>query len=309
VLDTADRAQSACDQASVWQRLPVESVARKAGYDAASAELAHHLKSLAALIDASPFVVPGAAPGVLNANTDRAGTAALLNRISSAWRAQRDADNADVRVKIAHVADTLIALAALVFCTLFAALAMYARRARLLKGQSSAFEHAALHDALTGLPNRRMLLRALKAAATQPSTGSVRRKIAVLYVDLDGFKQVNDTLGHGLGDQFLVVVSQRFRDSVRKTDLVARIGGDEFALLVREFSTQVELGEIAQRLIACVGRTDEQLGIGTVRASVGIASFPDLVDDYQRLVAAADDAMYQVKRNGKNGYAFVKQPA
>jgi diguanylate cyclase (GGDEF)-like protein len=127
----------------------------------------------------------------------------------------------------------------------------------------------------------------------------------MLYIDLDGFKQVNDSLGHRAGDDFLIAVSKCFRESVRKTDLVARIGGDEFAVLVRTFASDAELAEIARRLIACVVRTDEQSGIGVVRASIGIASFPEPVDDYRRLVAAADDAMYQVKRSGKNGYAFV----
>jgi diguanylate cyclase (GGDEF)-like protein len=131
----------------------------------------------------------------------------------------------------------------------------------------------------------------------------------VLYIDLDGFKQVNDSLGHRAGDEFLVAVSTRFRESVRKTDLVARIGGDEFAVLVRAFASDDELAEIARRLIACVVHTDEQSGIGVVRASIGIASFPEPVDDYRRLVAAADDAMYQVKRSGKNGYAFVAPAA
>jgi diguanylate cyclase (GGDEF)-like protein len=154
------------------------------------------------------------------------------------------------------------------------------------------------------LPNRRKLLAALEEAA-KADAGSADRKIAVLYIDLDGFKQVNDSFGHRVGDDFLIAASTRFRESVRKTDLVARIGGDEFAVLVRAFSTEAELADIARRLIACVVRTDEQMGIGLVRASIGIAGFPDPVDDYRRLLAAADDAMYQVKRGGKNGYAFV----
>jgi diguanylate cyclase (GGDEF)-like protein len=133
--------------------------------------------------------------------------------------------------------------------------------------------------------------------------------MAVLYVDLDGFKKVNDSRGHRVGDEFLVAVSRRFRESVRKEDVVARIGGDEFAVLVQEFAEQEELRQIAQRLIACVARTDEQMGMGMVRASIGIASYPDLVDDYCRLVAAADEAMYRVKRSGKDGFAFASRAA
>ena len=94
---------------------------------------------------------------------------------------------------------------------------------------------------------------------------------------------------------------------MRLVDVVARIGGDEFVVLVREFATDAELEALAQRLIACVTQTDEQMGIGFVRASIGIASFPDPVQDYRRLVAVADETMYRVKRNGKNGYAFAER--
>jgi diguanylate cyclase (GGDEF)-like protein len=190
---------------------------------------------------------------------------------------------------------------------LITALGMYARRHRQLAGQSDEFEHASLHDSMTGLPNRRKLLATLEEAATNPASGSTAHQIAVLYVDLDGFKQVNDLFGHRAGDDFLIAVATCFRVSLRKSDLVARIGGDEFAVLVCPFSAEAELAEIARRLMACVSHVDEQMGIGHVRASIGIASFPDRVDDYRRLVAAADDAMYQVKRGGKDGFAFFGQ--
>jgi diguanylate cyclase (GGDEF)-like protein len=249
---------------------------------------------------------------LLTPDADLRDTDALLNTVSTWWRAQRDADSADVRVRIAHVAHMLIALAALLFCMLITALGMYAKQNRQLAGQSHEFEYAALHDAMTGLPNRRKLFATLEEAATKSSAIAssaiaAPHKIAVLYVDLDGFKQVNDSLGHRVGDEFLIAVSKRFRVSVRKADVVARIGGDEFAVLVREFSTNAELGEIARRLIACVVQTDKEMGNGLVSASIGIASFPDPVDDYRRLVAAADEAMYRVKRSGKNSYAFVDE--
>lgn len=305
VLDAVERAESARSLVGVWQQLPDATEARAVGYRQARTELAYRLTSLAALVNASPSAVPLLSPSALTPKADLRDTDALLRTVSAYWRAQRDADSADVHVRITHVARTLIALAALLFCMLITALGMYAKRHRLLAGQSHEFEHAALHDPMTGLPNRRKLFATLEEVATQPSIGSMPRKIAVLYVDLDGFKQVNDSLGHRVGDEFLIAVSRRFRESVRKVDVVSRIGGDEFAILVREYSTDVELAEIARRLIACVVQTDEHLGIGLVRASVGIASFPDLVDDYHRLVAAADEAMYRVKRSGKNSYAFA----
>jgi diguanylate cyclase (GGDEF)-like protein len=305
VLDAAAYAQSAREQVGMWQQTPGESPADAQNYRRARAELAQRLTSLAALVNASPSTAPHIPPVTLSPEASLDDTDALLRNVSTYWRVQRDAGSADVRVRITHVARTLIALAALLFCMLITALGMYARRNRQLAGQSHEFEHASLHDSMTGLPNRRKLLAELDEAASQAGATSTAHRLAVLYIDLDGFKQVNDSLGHRAGDEFLIAVSMRFRESVRKTDLVARIGGDEFAVLVRTFASDAELIEIARRLIACVVRTDEQSGIGVVRASIGIASFPEPVNDYRRLIAAADDAMYQVKRSGKNGYAFA----
>lgn len=305
VLEAAARAQNARVQIDVWQRMPAGSPADAQNYRHARAELAQRLTSLAALVNASPSTAPHIPPATLSPDASLDDTDALLRDVSTYWREQRDADSADVRVRITHVARTLIALAALLFCMLITALGMYAKRNRQLAGQSHEFEHASLHDSMTGLPNRRKLLAVLEEAASEARAASTAHRFAVLYIDLDGFKQVNDSLGHRAGDEFLIAVSMRFRESVRRTDLVARIGGDEFAVLVRPFASDAELADIARRLIACVVRTDEESGIGVVRASIGIASFPEPVDDYRRLVAAADDAMYQVKRSGKNGYAFV----
>ncbi|WP_341319107.1 GGDEF domain-containing protein [Paraburkholderia sp. IMGN_8] len=305
VIEAVERAESARNVVGVWQHLPEANGARSEGYRHARQELAGRLASLAALVNASPSEAPQVPPSTLSPDANLDSTDALLGSASAYWHAQRDLDSADVRVRISHVADTLIALGAILFGMLIIALAMYTRRARQLAGRSRKFEHAALHDPMTGLPNRRKLFASLQETATRPSAGSTRQRIAVLYIDLDGFKRVNDSLGHRIGDEFLIAVSRRFRESVRQADVVARIGGDEFAVLVRDFSTDAELGEIAQRLISCVIQTDALMGTGLVRASIGIASFPDSVKDYRRLVAAADETMYQVKRNGKNGYAFA----
>ncbi|MCC8395211.1 diguanylate cyclase [Paraburkholderia sp. MMS20-SJTR3] len=259
-------------------------------------------RSGAAGTDRSPAAGAGGHPNPSPAPT--ADAAIVLRGVAAYWRAQRDASSADLRLRVTHVARVLIALAALLFLMLFSALGMYAKRNRQLVGQSHEFEHASLHDALTGLPNRRKLQSALDGAGDAPGSPADAR-MAVLYVDLDGFKQVNDSYGHRMGDEFLAAVSARFLASVRKSDLVARIGGDEFAVLVPAFSSQAELAEIARRLIACVIDTDEEMGLGLVRASIGIASFPDDVDDHRRLLAVADAAMYEVKRGGKNGYAFA----
>lgn len=307
VLEAAGRANSARATLDAWQPRPDDSEARAQGYRHARAELAARLGSLAALVNASPSAAPRMPASASMPAASLTEADALLASVTTYWLAQRDTDAADIRLRITHVANVLIALAALLFCLLLTALGMYAKRNRQLVGESYEFEYAALHDPMTGLPNRRKLFAVLDDSAARLQAGTAPGRIAVLYVDLDGFKQVNDSLGHRAGDEFLIAVSRRFRESVRKGDVVARIGGDEFAVLIHEFSTADELTEVARRLIACVVATDEQMGIGLVRASIGIASFPDLVDDYQRLVAAADEAMYRVKRSGKNGYAFTAQ--
>src|SRR5471032_1196845 len=313
VLEGIERAESARNLVRVWQQQADNSIARSGkseqpdDYRLARIALAGRLTSLAALVNASPSAAPHIPQSALSPDAKLDDTDELLAVESVYWRAQRNDDSADARTRIARVASTLIVLSACVFGALITALGMYAKRTRQLAGESHKFEHAALHDAMTGLPNRRKLFATLAetATATESSGNPTHHKIAVIYIDLDGFKQVNDSLGHHVGDEFLIAVSKRFRKTVRLVDVVARFGGDEFVVLVREFSTNAELEAIAQRLIDCVLQTDEQMGIGFVRASIGIASFPNPVRDYHQLVAAADETMYQVKRNGKNGYAFA----
>ncbi|WP_244816066.1 GGDEF domain-containing protein [Caballeronia sp. Lep1P3] len=281
----------------------------RTAYREARIEFAARLASLHALIASSPTPAPTLPPAALSPAADIDQASAALDSADAYWRIERDRASSDVRTRIVSVSHTLIALSAIVFGVLITALGMYAKRNRQLVGISSEFEHASLHDAMTGLPNRRRLFAALEESAEGLGGGADARRIAVLYVDLDGFKRVNDTHGHRIGDEFLIAVSRRFRQTVRNSDVVARIGGDEFAVLVREFSSDMELAAIAQRIIACVAETDARMGLSLVRASVGIASFPDRVTDYWRLVAAADDTMYAVKRNGKNGYAFASAAA
>ncbi|MDN7181480.1 GGDEF domain-containing protein [Caballeronia sp. SEWSISQ10-4 2] len=308
VLEGVERAESARNLVRVWQQQADNSNTQSQqseAYRRARVDLAARIASLAALVNASPSAAPRIPQSALSPDANLDDTDALLAVESVYWREQRDRDSVDARTRITRAAHTLIVLSALVFGALITALGMYAKRTRQLAGESHKFEHAALHDAMTGLPNRRKLFATLAETAAVSEGNPKRRKIAVLYVDLDGFKQVNDSLGHHIGDKFLIAVSRRFRQTVRVVDVVARFGGDEFVVLVREFSTTAELEAIAQRLIACVVQTDEQMGIGFVRASIGIASFPDPVEDYHHLVSVADETMYQVKRNGKNGYAFA----
>jgi diguanylate cyclase len=311
VLEAVERADAARGSALALMDAAPGDTQHRTAYREARIELAARLASLHALIKSSPMSAPALPATVLSPAADFHAASRALDSAYAYWRTERDRTSADVRAHIISVSHTLIALSATVFGVLITALGMYAKRNRQLAGLSAEFEQASLHDAMTGLPNRRKLFATLEEAATKLKANAVsagNARIAVLYIDLDGFKRVNDTQGHRIGDEFLIAVSRRFRQSVRNGDVVARIGGDEFAVLVREFSSDTELAAIAQRIISCVAETDAQMGLSLVRASVGIASFPDRVDDYWRLVAAADDTMYTVKRNGKNNFAFAPHP-
>ncbi|MGF6239696.1 MULTISPECIES: GGDEF domain-containing protein [Paraburkholderia] len=305
VLDAIGRAESARDLASARQPLTGDNDAEPQDYRSARIALAARLASVAALVNADPAAAPHIAQRALSPAVDFEETDALLRSESTYWRTRRDLVSADLRSRIARVAKTLMVLSALIFTALVTALGMYAKRTRQLARESHRFEFAALHDALTGLPNRRQLFAMLAQTPPGARGDPLAHTLAVLYIDLDGFKQVNDSLGHRIGDEFLIAVARRFRESVRLVDVVARIGGDEFAVLVRGFSMDTELRTIAERLIACVVETGEQMRVGFVGASIGIASFPHPIEDYRHLLAAADETMYQVKRSGKNGYAFA----
>ena len=167
--------------------------------------------------------------------------------------------------------------------------------------------HDALHDPLTGLWNRPAFAQyAEKACARAARDGSTA---ALLFVDLDGFKQVNDTLGHSLGDEVLVEVGRRLRGCLRGTEVLARLGGDEFTVLIERVSGARDAIEIADRIHATLTQpidgTEGRLVLG---ASVGIA-----LSERGRLTAAellrdADHAMYTAKRSGRSGWKLAENP-
>jgi len=157
----------------------------------------------------------------------------------------------------------------------------------------------AYHDALTGLPNRALLLDRLHQALDGARhTGSVT---GLMFVDLDGFKAVNDELGHEAGDQLLVEVATRLGAAVRIGDTVARIGGDEFVVLAGGLASRDEAAAIAARIIAAVGRPVRVAG-GDVAVSASVGVAVDRDHDPDRLLREADTALYRAKASGKNRY-------
>jgi diguanylate cyclase (GGDEF)-like protein/PAS domain S-box-containing protein len=165
-------------------------------------------------------------------------------------------------------------------------------------------QYLATRDALTGLPNRVLLHERLAQAIAEARRSA--RRVGVLFIDLDRFKNVNDTLGHRIGDELLKRVSQALTAVLRETDLLARLGGDEFMVIVEDFDDPAVLGRIAQKLCDAVAQPFRIEGHDIyVTSSIGIAIYPDDSDDPEELLKHADVAMYRSKELGRNTYQFL----
>ncbi|MEN5143497.1 diguanylate cyclase domain-containing protein [Pseudomonas juntendi] len=175
-----------------------------------------------------------------------------------------------------------------------------------LQSENQTLAHQASHDSLTGLPNRAFfegrLNRSVRNAARQQD------HLALLFLDSDHFKQINDTLGHAVGDEVLISVADRVRAQLREHDLVARLGGDEFAVLLTPLHTRRDAEQIAEKIVASM-KLPVQLDSGrniATSLSIGIAYYPDDGTDPASLLNAADAAMYQAKRE-RRGHWHVAQ--
>jgi diguanylate cyclase (GGDEF)-like protein/PAS domain S-box-containing protein len=183
-----------------------------------------------------------------------------------------------------------------------------ARDVTALKVKEAMLSHRALHDALTGLPNRVLLLDRLEAALSR-----IRRHrsyLAVLYLDLDRFKTVNDNLGHEVGDRLLQMVGQRLQQTLRPSDSVARLGGDEFAAVLADLHGPGEAQQVAERLLAVIAEPvdidDSNPLVSTV--SIGIAGTDDGDATAGELLRRADFAMYTAKDRGRARVECYEQP-
>ncbi len=160
-------------------------------------------------------------------------------------------------------------------------------------------ESLALHDQLTGLANRRLLADRMSMAVAHARRN--KSAMALVYLDLDGFKQINDTLGHAAGDILLKMVAQRLVETVRAEDTVSRPGGDEFILVLWHISVRGYADTVARKVIDALSRPFEVEGNSVcITTSAGIAIFPVHGDDVDTLTRSADLALYEAKRAGKN---------
>ena len=164
--------------------------------------------------------------------------------------------------------------------------------------------HIARHDALTDLPNRVLFDDRLRSALARATLGGDR--LALIYIDLDRFKRVNDSHGHAAGDQLLREVGHRIRHCVRDSDTVARFGGDEFVVLLGSIKLPEHASMIAEKIRASLHRPFELASLGLqVSASLGVAVFPEHGDENKQLIRQADSAMYRAKKMGGNRFLMT----
>jgi diguanylate cyclase (GGDEF)-like protein/PAS domain S-box-containing protein len=167
-------------------------------------------------------------------------------------------------------------------------------------------EYLAHHDELTGLPNRVSFNHSLEHTIRQAKRK--RTKLAVMFIDLDRFKNINDSLGHDVGDQLLQEVSLRLRTTLRDSDIVARLAGDEFVVLIDGWLTSEDLVSVSQKILQAVSKPYDLEGQEyDLTTSVGISTYPQHGEDAQELLRHADVAMYRAKEMGKNNFQFYTE--
>jgi diguanylate cyclase (GGDEF)-like protein/PAS domain S-box-containing protein len=181
--------------------------------------------------------------------------------------------------------------------------ALYSADITEQKQTQERIQHMAQYDSLTDMPNRALFYDRLRQAVTLAKRSKVG--LALLFLDLDRFKQVNDTLGHHVGDLLLKNVAERLRLCVRESDTAARLGGDEFTVLLYDLREREDIGRVAEKIIESISMPYELEGHDVqIGVSIGIARFSDDTDDEDKLMKLADKAMYTAKSAGRNTYRF-----
>jgi diguanylate cyclase (GGDEF)-like protein len=162
----------------------------------------------------------------------------------------------------------------------------------------------AMHDPLTGLPNRKMFHGLLEQTCHNAQDDD---QVALMFVDLDKFKQVNDTLGHDAGDELLILATKRMKQCTKEHDIIARLGGDEFTIIVPHIKSVADVADIAQRIIDHIREACHLTqGVAHIGASIGISLYPCDANSTVGLLKNADIAMYKAKAGGRNRYEFYQ---
>ncbi len=175
-----------------------------------------------------------------------------------------------------------------------------------LQEEKEKFNYQAQHDALTGLPNRVLFMDRFSQAMEKAKRKNT--KVALFFIDLDHFKEINDSLGHNVGDEILQIVTKRLKDTLREEDSLSRLGGDEFTIILEDISNTQDIPLIATKILTILS---DSIKINNhklyISSSIGISIFPDDGIDAQDLLKFADSAMYKAKDEGRNNYQFYNE--
>jgi len=232
----------------------------------------------------------------------------LQIRSTAAFERRHERDSARIIAFAGASVGLLLALLTWQLATGRARAYKHARRmTRELRDSEERMRHMAQHDALTQLPNRALFADRLNAALALARRDKTRASL--MFVDLDRFKPVNDVYGHAIGDRLLVAAAARMRECLRESDTLARMGGDEFVVLLPHIETDHDAERVAERIRTALARPfliDTHTLL--ISASIGIGIFPDDGNDHESLIKSADDAMYRAKDSGRDQLIFASGP-
>jgi diguanylate cyclase (GGDEF)-like protein len=229
----------------------------------------------------------------------------IIDKITQDLQDRRSKYNSVVSLNVLRGSISFAAMGVLMISAVWIGFVINLGTQRRNEELSTKLAFEATHDALTGLPNRRYMHDHLNHAFEMATRHHLR--MALMIIDLDGFKSINDTYGHDAGDLVLVEVANRFKQLSRTSDFIVRTGGDEFALIAEHVKQPISLHNLAQRLIDCLDEPVEFHGREkvSVGCSIGIAIYPDHAEGLDSLFAAADRAMYESKAGGRNQWRMA----
>jgi len=287
--------------------LTADNPVQKANYAALQQSIAYRLKTIQMIVETRKAGGVDAAHQLVSIDEDKL----EMGRIQAVLNRIEEEENNQLNVRI-HARDVAYQLFWWDFGALIAMMAagavwQYLQVRRIVQLESQAkqrIRHMAEHDPLTDLPNRRQLQAKLDLAIAFAKRSG--KMVAVMFIDLDGFKAVNDTLGHQVGDDLLKEVAKRLRHGTRSSDLVARLGGDEFVVVLSELDRPDDATILASKLNELIARpisiASKSIRIST---SIGISIYPSNGHSGEDLLGKADDAVYQAKAAGKNQYQWA----
>jgi diguanylate cyclase (GGDEF)-like protein len=228
------------------------------------------------------------------------GAKLIIDTLSQTLQDKRSRYNSEVSLNVLRGSISFALLALVMISTIWISYSITTRAQRKNEELTAQLAFEATHDALTDLPNRRYIYDHLNHAVELANRHKLR--LALMVIDLDGFKAINDTHGHSAGDAVLKEVARRFKQTLRISDIVARTGGDEFALAAENIEPESTLSHLAQRLVECLAEPIElaDQSKAAVGCSIGIAIYPDHANNLDALFVVADQAMYAAKESGKN---------